>query len=384
MANIAFIFTGVNHLAGGGGAERFFSDFFTRYNNSKAEHELFFITDKESLKSFNSIGQLKEKKNRLVYKIVSNRFKNKLEALQVIFLLTVYRIKILQIPLYNIHYYPLIKSIDSLPAFLRPKIVYTITDAFIPHFYNDDAGRGYNFKTTLNGLFQNIKIDAIISWYELFKKFANENKLVKSNPEIYCIQSRYSGKKFDNTKPKKNHIVFASRLTLAKRPMMFVEALRILKEKNAALKDWKFFIYGKGNLELEIQEKLKEYGLTDLVTLSHNSDLTSVFEESKCFVSTQDFENFPSLSMNEALAAGNAIITRKVGQTSLFVKHLKNGLLIEPDNEQGLASSLEYFLLNENLHKTMQSESLRLAYEVHTFENFKSQMNGFWNNILAS
>ena len=87
MSNVAFIFTGVNNIAGGGGAERFFSDFFTKYNNSNSKHRLFFITDKDSLKSFNSINELISPQNLLTYKIFSNRFKNKLESLQVIFLI---------------------------------------------------------------------------------------------------------------------------------------------------------------------------------------------------------------------------------------------------------------------------------------------------------
>ena len=138
MTNIAFLFTGIGSLAGGGGAERFFADFFEKYQGASPLYNLFFISDKESLKNLNDIGLLKDQKNVLTYKIVSNRFKDKIDAIQLIKIIVLNKIKLIQIPLYHIQYYPLIKTIDDLPKFIRPKIVLTITDSFIPHYYFDD------------------------------------------------------------------------------------------------------------------------------------------------------------------------------------------------------------------------------------------------------
>jgi glycosyltransferase involved in cell wall biosynthesis len=163
---------------------------------------------------------------------------------------------------------------------------------------------------------------------------------------------------------------------------MFVESLNILKQRSAEIKNWKFFMYGKGHQEEEVLSKIKEYGLSEILTVSHHHDLTKVFEESKCFVSTQDFENFPSLAMNEAMSAGNAIIARNVGQTELFVKHMKNGLLAEPDNEIGLANAIEFYIKHPELHESMAKESIRLTEEVHTFSNFKTQIETFWDHTL--
>jgi glycosyltransferase involved in cell wall biosynthesis len=86
--------------------------------------------------------------------------------------------------------------------------------------------------------------------------------------------------------------------------------------------------------------------------------------------------------MNEAMSAGNAIIARNVGQTELFVKHMKNGLLTEPDNEEGLALAMSYFIDHPELHENMARESIRLTEEVHTFSNFKTQIETFWDHTL--
>lgn len=382
MANIAFLFIGVSDISGGGGAERFFADFLSDYQNTNGKHELFMITDETSLKNFNKVEKLKNCRNVLSFKIISNRFKHRLEYWQLTKLIIKNKIKVLQIPLYGIHYFEIIKRIDKLPKSFRPKIVINITDSFIPYYYFDETDKIYNYKKMFGPLFETVKIDSVISWYKLFEEWSKERNVIKSNPEIFVINSRYTGKKFPLTFNKKNRIVYASRLTRAKKPLMFIQAISILKQKNFNFADWKFIIYGKGELENDIRAKVSEYDLHALVELTHHHDLTEAFSESKCFVSTQDFENFPSLAMNEAMAAGNAIIARNVGQTELFVKDGRNGILLKEDNATGLAHAIREFITNQKLQNSMGAESIKLTKEVHTFSNFKTQMEDFWNAIL--
>ena len=80
MANVAFLIFGVVELKGGGGAERFFADFFEIYNQSKTKHKLYYIIDKTSIGNLNKVGKLNSIDNILNFKIVSNRFKNVLES----------------------------------------------------------------------------------------------------------------------------------------------------------------------------------------------------------------------------------------------------------------------------------------------------------------
>ncbi len=382
MANIGILFPGVGDLTGGGGAERFFSDFFQKYQKTDSSNKLFFITDKKSLRNFQTIGNLRDNKRVIKYHLFNNRFKDSLEFFQLLFFIIINRIDIIQIPLYNLHYYPLIKKIDSLPNLIRPKLVINITDCRIPYYYFNDENHGHNFKKTFEPIFENVKIDAVISWYELFKKFAIKNDLIKSEPEIYCISSRYSGKPIQYSKPKKNIIVFAARFTHVKQPLFFIKAVNILKTQKTNINDWEFKMYGKGDLDKEVLEAIKSNNLEKFITVDTTIDMTSVFEDSKCFVSTQNFENFPSLSMNEAMAAGNAIISRNVGQTNLFVKDGLNGILLKKDTPLGLANSLNWYISHPETHEKMAAESVRLTLETHNFKNFKSQMDLFWNQII--
>lgn len=381
--NIAIFFYGLGDISGGGGAERFFAGFLKDYQNAKETgYKLSLLTDSGSYAQLEKIMDMSRLDNVYVFRIYSNRFKNTLEYMQIAGHLLFRRVRALQIPLYGAYYFPLLKKIDSMPRWMRPRIIVNITDSFLPHYYFDAENKKYDFKRIFGRLFQEIRIDAVVSWYELFRDFATRHSIIASNPPVYVIKSRYTSKTFDQNPVKKNEIVFAARLTDAKKPLMFVDAVAILKNRGINLSEWQFYIYGKGALEQEIKDRITSYGLEKLLTLTYATDLTQVLSGSKCFVSTMDFENFPSLAMNEAMAAGNAIIARNVGQTYLFVRHMKNGLLIDPDTEEGLANAIEYYITHPDEHAKMSAQSRQLTETEHTFTNFKNQMEGFWKNIL--
>ena len=172
MANIAIFIPGVGDLVGGGGAERFFFDFFQKYQHINSKNKLYFITDRVSLENFKLLNEFSNSKRLISYHLFNNRFKDSLEFYQILRILIKHRIHILQIPLYNLHFYNLIKRVDSLPKFIRPKIVFNITDCRIPYYYFEGEKHGHNYKKTFEPVFKNIQIDAVVSWYELFKTFA--------------------------------------------------------------------------------------------------------------------------------------------------------------------------------------------------------------------
>lgn len=381
MANIAIFFMGIGDVSGGGGAERFFADFFTDYRKDKAKNNLFLLTDNESIKQFNKIDKITDTTNVLLFKTWSNRFKTKLEFFFLSRIIKRNKIKMIMIPLYNIHYYTLVQLIDKMPITVRPKIVPVIVDYNISYYYFDKTDKLYNFKNTFDSLFSTIKIDGVITWYQSFKEFCKKNNIIRSNPPVYTVTSRYSPEFESISFPlKKNHIVFAGRLTPTKQPLMFLEAINLIKSKAG---DWKFFVYGKGPLENQVKEYIQKNELGNLVMLSSHKNPKEVFMNTKCFVSTQDFENFPSLAMNEAMVAGNAIIARNVGQTELFVKEKENGFLLTEDSAQGLANKiLEYISLSEAEKQNMATASIELTQKVHTYKNFKSQMETIWDTIL--
>lgn len=388
---IAFFHTGIGEGTGGGGAGRFFVDLFQMgYNeNLWDNNSIFFITDLKSYNSYTSSMFFNNSiaKSRFIYfPMFRNRFKKVLEKFVLIVLLLYYKFDLIHI----CQYYPqdyehLIKFINVLPKWLKPKVVVNFIHCNFAHEYNNPEHPNYlAFHERFDALFNKVKIDAVFSWYELFKNFAKENQIFKYEPYIYAIKTYCCNTNKFKPSPKQNIIVFASRLDLQKNPMMFLRAIQILKNKNPEiLKEWKIIICGKGPLENEIRKFIKGNCLEDVVEFKNNiSDMSPIFSISKCFVSTQDYENFTSLSMHEAMASGNALIARNVGQTQFYLKDGKNGILVKNDSAEGLAESIERYLLFPELHKQMQDYSLYLTREVHNNINFTNELKSFWKTVI--
>ena len=123
--------------------------------------------------------------------------------------------------------------------------------------------------------------------------------------------------------------VFSSRLEEDKNPMNFLKAAMKLGPKYPATN---FHILGKGRLSDSIILKLKSYPLNNIKYHGFVSNPCSFFAETSVFVSLQTDNNYPSQSVLEAMACGNAIIATDVGDTGLFVNE-NNGWLINNTTE---------------------------------------------------
>lgn len=385
MANVALFIFGITELKGGGGAERFFADFFEIYNKKKTKHNLYYLLDKDSVSNLKKVGKLSATKNILNFNIVSNRFKDTLEFWQLVKYIITKGIKIIHIPLYSVSYIPLIKKLNDLPSFLKPKIVINIVNCYVPFAIKDENHISHKgIKATYQPLFNTVNVDGYFCWNQNFVDYINTENIYsgENKPLLYAIASRFSDVEKFYPAEKKNEIVFASRLDHQKHPQWFVEAIDILKKESpTTINGWKFILSGNGPLRDSLMEFAKRNDLNNIEFVIEG-DLSKLLNTSKAYVSCQDYDNFPSLAMAEAMAAGNAIIARNVGQTDLFVKHNKNGLLLEQDSPEGLAKAIKVYIENDSAQPAMAEESVRLMKKVHTADNFIKQIDDYWTRIL--
>jgi glycosyltransferase involved in cell wall biosynthesis len=370
-----------------GGAERLFADLFDSYSDRPGSNfQLFLITDRQSLTNYKRSNLLKKVNNILLLPVWNNRFKKYLEFISFFFTLLIFRIRIIHVPVYGVQHFYNLKYLSKLKFLIPVKIVINIEDCRIVHAYESHS---YDFSQELKRkydlLFSKVKIDAIYTWYELFKAKFRKNKIIASLPLIesadYCFADL---KRFNPHVQKKNQIVYAARLEPQKQPILFLDAIRMLYMQLPKLfNDWKVIFVGYGSLEKQVKEYINANNLLPVITFHQTTDLSLIYNESKCFVSTQDFENFTSLSMLEAMAAGNTIIARNVGQTNYFVQDRVNGVLAEDSTPESLAQALRFYMEHSELHDAMMKESVRLATQVHTVENFIKDIESFWGKVLG-
>ena len=382
MKRVAIYLSGVQDISGGGGAERFFADLFSIYqNHQNRKFELFFFCDESTFNALQKVGKLQEIKNVVLLKNISNRFKKKFENIDFKVKLKKYKIDIVHCANYGR------QDFDRLYGLENKKIlkVLNIVDCQVPYVLNNEKDSRYSvYKERYIEQPQKIQFDGVFSWYEKFIQFFRQENHYAWKPLMHNIHSRFTDtSKFKPSLNKVNVIVFASRMHFQKRPDWFIKAISILKKENfTELTNWKFHFLGDGDLSKEMEELIIAEGLENLIERKHSGDLSTIYPSTSCYVSTQDFENFPSLSMMEAMACGNAIISRNVGQTSLMVKDEQNGLLLKEDTPEGLAEMLKkYIKSSDEQHLSMQKESIRIVEEVHTSTSFIAQIEDFWMNL---
>ena len=383
---VAIYLSGVHNLKGGGGVERFFADFFDIYTEySQSKYDLYFYSDHSTLKALKEVNKLKNNHSRVVIlKNVSNRFKKNIENWDFNRKLKKNKIDILHCANYGRHDFDRIRHIAELPK--RPSIILNIVDCQVPYVIQDE-NHNLNNAYKERYIFQPniIKFDGVFSWYELFIEYFNQNNLYKFDTQMQSITSRFANTSlYKPSINKKNIIVFASRLHEQKKPDWLIKAIEILVAQNhTEINNWSFHIYGEGPMEEELLQMVKKNKLDNYIKFHKEGDLSKVFPDTKIYISTQDYENFPSLSMMEAMASGNIIIARNVGQTNLMVKNGKNGFILEEDNPDGLAKCiLKTISLSNSELEEMKNESLLMINEIHTPKNFIEQIEDFWSKII--
>jgi glycosyltransferase involved in cell wall biosynthesis len=239
---------------------------------------------------------------------------------------------------------------------------------------------------TYGPLFTRICVDGYFCWNKNFEDYAhrNSNYFTHFPSEIRSIQSRYASVDvYRPSQEKEKWIVFASRMDSQKNPHWIIDAINIMKDKiPTLLNGWRFKICGDGPLRNSVIEIAQRTGSSHLIDFLIVPEMHRILNHSMIYVSTQDYENFPSLSMAEAMASGNAIVARDVGQTALFVKDRYNGILIHPDTPEGLASGLMELMADDAAVARMGSASRYLIDNTHNYSNFVLQIESFWHSLF--
>ena len=124
---------------------------------------------------------------------------------------------------------------------------------------------------------------------------------------------------------------------------------------------------GRGYLQEQLESSISRQRLSDKVDLQFALQPTQILNRSSLFVSLQVRENYPSQSLLEAMACGNAVIATDVGETWRLVNEA-NGLRIPPTKE-ALANAIAALLKDPQLRQKQRASRHRVLSE-HTPERF--------------
>ncbi|HEY1037804.1 MAG TPA: glycosyltransferase [Bacteroidia bacterium] len=361
------VFLIVGNVDGGGGVERQFINFVL--NNTADGNKVDIITTSTSKKNILALNPGFPQDRIKALPSLNNRFNKALTKMVAGIYLFLNRYKVIHIANYDSYYQYLYEFLGK-----RTKLTLNLIDCRFTPEIND---KRYN---KVNSFLSDKRfLDGVFSWYK-----NTEEAINKLNDKVYFEAASYCFTDYELFKKeqKEKTIVFAARLSKVKRPEDYLEAVSILYKRRPELfNEWKFLLWGNGEILEEVKKKVNDHGLERVIRMGYSKHMNEIFNRSSIFVSTQMYENFTSLSMLEAMASGNAIVSYNVGQTDCFVKNGENGILTN-ENPHELAAAMETLMDSPGTLEAYQQKSYELSRKVHNYENFSRELFGFWNKIL--
>ncbi len=392
MPRVALVMVAVGDLSGSGGTERQFSDLYD-YLIDRHPRRVAFITAKASLQRLREAGRLCATSDVITLPLGDRPAQGKLGVLWMTTLLLwvtlTRRFDVVHVCSPTPSYVPFAAILTRLPGAIRPRLAITVIDCTLaPHLVSGGRAADLYEQQVIDAhrlYFKWSDLDGVYSWYTAFVDAAASLRLFKKaavTAAKYCFTDP---QRFQPAAVKENVVLYAGRLSAQKRPLLFVDSVASLRRRYPDLvKGWRFEMYGGGVLEAEVRQRIAEQHLADVIVLSRTLDLSPVFAQTRLFVSTQAFENFTSLAMLEAMAAGNAVIAEDAGQTREFVRDGENGFLVARASADAFADAIAAYLRQPEQHSRMAAASRALTTDVHTIEHFAADITAFWNRLAKS
>jgi glycosyltransferase involved in cell wall biosynthesis len=147
--------------------------------------------------------------------------------------------------------------------------------------------------------------------------------------------------------PRDPTVIYVGRLEPVQTPQIVVEAFR---QVHAKYPKAKLVLVGYGTLFDYLKNLVKEYNLEGSVSMvGKQTNVRQFLWNSDIFVAT----NFGYIATLEAWSAGLAVVAPEFGVLKETVSHGKNGLLVEPDNVDELASALMRLVKDSELRQKL-------------------------------
>lgn len=147
-----------------------------------------------------------------------------------------------------------------------------------------------------------------------------------------------------------------------------IEAAKNVKDR--ADNDIDFIFLGSGSTQPILENKVKEYALSNVHFLgNHNMKIVSEVVNC-CDVTITTFKNLPILHTNspnklfDSLSAGKPVIVNSSGWTKDLVEQYQCGFYVNPDNPEDLACRLIEIKSNNNLLQKWGNNARKLSVEV--------------------
>ena len=204
-----------------------------------------------------------------------------------------------------------------------------------------------------------------------------ERRFQAAAPDACLLKAPGPFSRISNSPPaaleKTNTVVFAHRFIARKNAVLFARVARRFVERRP---DWSVRILGFGDQETEIKKLVAN---TDGIDVTLEPNLDTVLARSRVFVSLIQPDNYPSQSVMEAMAAGNALLLSDTGDSKeMFLGG--NGVATTLDEEVILRDLID-LTSDDAALDTMGAKSRELAQERFDADRYLSHLKATYAQL---
>lgn len=254
--------------------------------------------------------------------------------------------------------------------FNRTRLIYWDHSSFFENTAHDFAGTGKIVAARY--------ADAVVSLTKYDTAKYGERTKAKHIEQIYNpIDSALENLKHEYDVGSKK-IISVGRLTYLKNFELLADVAQIVLNKHP---EWKWHIYGAGESEESIRNKIKTNNLEErLILKGHSSNLYEIYKEYAIMVMTSRSEGFP-MTLLEGMANKLPLVSFDIRSgPDEIIREGENGFLIEPLNVEDMASKINLLIENNETRKTF-SENNKLYIENYNLKSITDRWDYLINQI---
>ncbi len=150
--------------------------------------------------------------------------------------------------------------------------------------------------------------------------------------------------------PRAQKVIAVGRLNKQKNFRLFIDSVHALLESDSQYSNYEYLIFGEGEQREELQDLIKNYGLTDRIKLCGAvKNAISCHADAALFVMSSDYEGFPN-ALAEAMANGIPVISTDFssGAAKELIGENERGLLVDVNNKDQLVNAIRESLSNQD------------------------------------
>jgi glycogen synthase len=187
---------------------------------------------------------------------------------------------------------------------------------------------------------------------------------------------------------KCTELLYVGRLTTEKGVLVILKALDLLVNKQGR-RSLRLNVFGDGDKSYisQLQSFIRDKQLMEIVTFYGKipqDELIEYYDRSDIMLVPSIWQEPFALVTAEAMARGLPVIASKVGGTAERITHDVNGLLVEPGDEQALASAITQLLENPEKLERLAQAARSTVQEHFTVEKCARRMEQHLQQAIQS